>query len=870
MTASRESTVVEASGGPYPGHWIARFIWTDDDPHAFHYFAMARTEFDVECTVVSADLHITCNDRYVLYVNGHFIGRGPARSDCRWKSFDTYEVSASLRAGPNAIAILGYHFGCSNAYTRDDRAGLFAQLELTLEDGSAAVFGTDEGWRVLQAAAWRQDVKPISGNVGVTEVFDARAYPGGWTETGFDDTAWALATVIPPGLSPWSYLEPRQTPLMTERAVYPTRIVEVGEVLEDMSLSVETDVPERLAVEPHVPLGMARVARAEEMLAPEGGAIVRSAPCRRGDPRDLGVRSPYVVLDFGRQVFGFPRISLSGPAGGVVEMTYGPDLVGGRILPIAGGLRLGDRYVMSEGEQVWRQFEPKQFRYLQVVFRNVEQAAFVRSVSLDSYEYPAERRGKFECSDAILTAVWKAAIDTTYLQMEDTIVCDAVRERSSWGGDGAHGEYAVWAGFGDTAICDWHFRLLFRGQMADGMLAQRYPCTQSRLGGGPGSSGAAIYDNPHCIPQHALVLAAMLTGEYYRTFGRTSLLDDMYPALQRLLGWCERHTDHSGLLYGLGNWQWMDWTRCDMRGAHFGTNAFYCQLLSNLAIVAADLDKVSDASEWTSRSERVADSLRRLHWDSERDCFVDSVLDGQQSEVATELTNALSILFNIASPAQHTSVLAHMATGQSSLVPATPLFVYYVLEALAAAGDANRAYDLIRTRYGPMMAYDDAPSIWEAWAPHTLVLDTESEVTSRSMIPSRTHSGGVGVAWTLSKHAVGVHCDAFAPVRCRIEPRTASLDWARGIVPTAWGDIQVSWERGANVLSLDVELPDDLRADLILSRENPGAKIVHNGRTVTAGPQDSGAVLTILARDRIGLQVTGGRHRLEVVREQGA
>ncbi len=855
----------ERDGGGYPGHWTGRFIWTSDDPYARHYFVRARKEFVLESEVSAAALHITANDRYVLHINGEYVGRGPARSDCRWKSYDTHDVGERLRPGPNCIAIVGYHYGCPNAYTRDDRSGLFAQLDITLSDGVIQVIGADDTWRVCEAKTWRRDVGPINGNVGLTEVYDARAEPVGWTEPGFDDADWNEATVVPPRLSPWGYLEPRQTPLMVEREVFPVRVVEVGEILEDSSPPGEADVPERLAMEPHLPLNVARITHVDELLTPEGGAVVRSAPCCRSDPRDRGVRSPYVVVDFGRHVFGFPKVHLSGPAGGIVEMTYGPELIGGRILPVAGHRRYGDRYVMREGEQVWQQFEYKQFRYVQIVFRNVAQAAFVHSVSLVSYEYPAERRGQFACSDPVLTSVWKAAVDTTHLQMEDTIVCDAVRERSSWGGDGAHGEYGVWAGFGDTAICDWHFRLLFRGQMADGMLAQRYPCTQGSLGSRERQTKAAVFDNPHCIPQHALVLAVMVTGEYYRNFGRIELLQDLYPALKRLAAWCERHADETGLMYKLGNWNWMDWTRCDLRGANFQTNAFYLQLLANLSIIAKDLGNGADADRWSARAQVVRESLRRGHWDPVRGLFVDSVLDGRRSDTATELANGLSLLFGIATPEQQASVLSHMKADDSVLVPATPLFVYYVLEGLAAAGDAEEAYDLIRARYGPMMAYDDAPTIWEAWAPHTLVLDHESEITSRSMIPSRTHSGGVGVAWTLSKHALGVQSTLPGFAGCRIEPQTESLVWAKGVVPSVRGDIKVSWQRAGQCTMVEATLPEGLPAEIVLVRD-PASEMraVHNGQRFSIPPGASSVPGIRVVGDRVVFEVVGGYHSVAI------
>ena len=121
---------------------------------------------------------------------------------------------------------------------------------------------------------------------------------------------------------------------------------------------------------------------------------------------------------------------------------------------------------MRAGEQMWQVFEYKQFRYLQIVFRNVDQPISVDSISLMAYEYPAERKGHFECSDPTLTKLWKADIDTTYLSMEDALVCDAQRERRVWAGDGGHGLFGLWAGFGDVAISDWYFKLIARGRMA--------------------------------------------------------------------------------------------------------------------------------------------------------------------------------------------------------------------------------------------------------------------------------------------------------------------------------------------------------------------------------------------------------------------
>ena len=131
-----------------------------------------------------------------------------------------------------------------------------------------------------------------------------------------------------------------------------------------------------------------------------------------GQDLKKGIRSPYMIVDFGRPVFGFPKVHLSGPAGGVVEMSYAVDLINGRPMTILGGIQYGDHYSMKQGPQTWQVFEYKSFRYLMVVFRNVDASVSVDAITVVEYRYPARRKGAFQCSDTALTRLWKSCIDT--------------------------------------------------------------------------------------------------------------------------------------------------------------------------------------------------------------------------------------------------------------------------------------------------------------------------------------------------------------------------------------------------------------------------------------------------------------------------
>ena len=74
------------------------WIWCQGDPKPYHFYLYARRCFTLAQQPSRARLHVTASDRYVLYVNGAYMGRGPARSDPRRKSYDTYDVASRLRS----------------------------------------------------------------------------------------------------------------------------------------------------------------------------------------------------------------------------------------------------------------------------------------------------------------------------------------------------------------------------------------------------------------------------------------------------------------------------------------------------------------------------------------------------------------------------------------------------------------------------------------------------------------------------------------------------------------------------------------------------------------------------------------------------
>ena len=84
---------------------------------------MFRRTFDLETVPAEASARITADSRYVLWVNGQEVGRGPARSQPYRQRYDSYDLAPYLSAGRNVIAVLVTYYGRPMSFWQPAAAG---------------------------------------------------------------------------------------------------------------------------------------------------------------------------------------------------------------------------------------------------------------------------------------------------------------------------------------------------------------------------------------------------------------------------------------------------------------------------------------------------------------------------------------------------------------------------------------------------------------------------------------------------------------------------------------------------------------------------------------------------------------------------
>ena len=93
---------------------------------------LVRKQFQVTDAIREAYLDISGDDYYKLYINGEFVGQGPAPGYPDHYYYNHIDIAKYLKTGANIIAVHLYYQGLINRVwnSGDYRQGMIAELEV--------------------------------------------------------------------------------------------------------------------------------------------------------------------------------------------------------------------------------------------------------------------------------------------------------------------------------------------------------------------------------------------------------------------------------------------------------------------------------------------------------------------------------------------------------------------------------------------------------------------------------------------------------------------------------------------------------------------------------------------------------------------
>jgi hypothetical protein len=213
FVAELKAVAVDQTGGDLS----SAMVWTgkpmlDKAPENMVAF---RKQFEMTTLPQHATLHLFADVRYMLWVNGRYVERGPARFEPAAPEYDSVDITTFMCAGSNLISIL-VMAQISNGRTRLHEPCLTAELVEQNDGESKILFDTDATWRWSDQTRYR---RAITDWANIYDVVDARVEDGDWTQLDYDDSKWAA--VEPVKDKTWGTLTARRIPLLRETVVVP-------------------------------------------------------------------------------------------------------------------------------------------------------------------------------------------------------------------------------------------------------------------------------------------------------------------------------------------------------------------------------------------------------------------------------------------------------------------------------------------------------------------------------------------------------------------------------------------------------------------------------------------------------------------------
>ena len=736
-----------------PSDWVAKSVgptWIEDPDSDERRPPLVRRSFALGARPDRARLYVSAHGVYEVEINGARVGREALAPG--WTVYPsrlryaTYDVTDLLVPGENVI---GSWLG--DGWYRG---------RLGWRGGFRNVFGNDIGLiaqlelvrddgsieTIATDDSWRCTPGPIITSGNYDgETYDARSELPGWSSPGFDDSEWERAQAR--HRDPSTLVAPTGPPVRCTQEVLPVEVI----------------------------------------TSPSGARI----------------------LDFGQNLVGRVRFTVSGAAGQTVVLKTAEVLQEGELYtrPLRDA-KSTDRYTLAGREsETWEpRFTIHGFRYLQVegwpgdLDAAVERGDLVARV----YHSDMERTGWFECSDPSITRLHENVVWGMRGNFVDIPTdCPQRDERVGWTGDiQVFAPTATFlydcAGFLDSWLRDVAIE-----QLPDGTVPWYVPVIPAHAAWTPIKPGAVWGD-----------VAVLTPWSVYERFGDLGILARQYESakawvdlVDRIAG--ESHLWNTGLQLG----DWLDPAAPPQDPADAKTDrylvatAYFSWSARRLAASASALGRDRDAQRYTDLAEAV------------RQAFLGEYATGPaRLSSDAQTAYALAIRFGLvaddeaeAMGARLSELVALAGNRIATGFAGTPV----VSDALSMTGNVDRAYDLLMERGCPSWLYaldQGATTIWERWD----ALLPDGTVNPGTMTSFNHYALGAVADWM---HRVVAGLAAAEPGYRRIlfRPRPGGgLTSASARHETPYGTASIGWVLTDGELRVSVTVPTGTTALLDL------------------------------------------------------
>jgi hypothetical protein len=757
-----------ASGQPELSRrvWRASWIAVPGAPATEYGVYHFRRSFELPGKPERFIVHVSADNRYQLFVNGHRVAWGPARGDLFHWRYETVDAAPYLGPGGNVFAAVVWNFGdmAPEAQVTFETAFL-----VDGDTGAESVVDTGQEWKCLRDASYSPaplgDLRAYYV-VGPGDRVAGPEHPWGWESKEFDDSTWPAAVVVAPA------------------AGREARDVHTRWMLVERPIPAMEERPERLQ----------RIRRAAGIPQP-------TAFPAQAEPFQIPARThATLLLDQTYLTTAYPELTVSGGKDAVIALGYAESLYlpgapgswnreKGNRNEVEGKQFIGarDEFIADGGAR--RTFRPlwwRTYRYLELDVVTQDAPLTIEDLRATCVGYPFERRAHFDGSspevDRILDVGWR----TARLCAHETYMDCPYYEQLQYVGDTRVQCMISIFNSGDTRLMRNAIDQINDSRLGDACTMSRYPTRLEQY-----------------IPSFSLWWIGMVR-DYWWYVDDPAFVRRMLPGVRAVLSFFESYQKKDGSLGLLPWWRYFDWVPEWPSGEPpqeaDGSSAAYDLLLLLTYRWAAELEAALGLHELSAvcqaREKQLRETAQRLYWDAGRGLYADTPARKQFSQH----TNTMAVLGDVITGAPARDLMARALTAPG-LAQAALFFKFYMNLALLKVGEGN--------------GYLDRLGDWRDMLAHGLT--TFAETIDLPNNPSRSdcHAWSASPNIEIFRTVLGIDSAAPGFHRVVVRPHLNKLKFLSGSVPHPKGRIEVRLEPQGAAMVANIVLPPDTPGEFI-------------------------------------------------------
>lgn len=428
------------------------------------------------------------------------------------------------------------------------------------------------------------------------------------------------------------------------------------------------------------------------------------------------------------------------------------------------------------------------FRFVRIDLLDEEAELHLKEVRAVSTFLDIPYKGSFRCNDERLNTIWQTGAYTVHLNMQEYLWDGIKRDRLVWVGDLHPEVMTVNTVFGYTEVVPRSLDLI----------RDITPLPQWM-------NGISSYS----------IWWLLIHRDWYYYQGNLDYLNEQKDYMTALLQHLLTKFDANGQECLDGN-RFLDWPSSENPAAiDAGLQAMMVQAMkagAELCTVLGEEVLATECRAMAEKARKVADKV------SEAVLASGKAPDAPGSKQAA----ALMALAGLMSPKEANARFLSVNGGHGF----STFYGYYMLRAMALAGNYQGALDVIRTYWGAMLDLG-ATTFWEDfnldWLPNAAGIDELVPVGKKDIHGdfgaycyegfrhSLCHGWASGPTAWLSEFVLGVEVLAPGCRVVRVTPHLGDLQWAEGTFPTPYGLISIRHERtdDGRIISR-IDLPDEV------------------------------------------------------------